>query len=53
MTLTSPIYNIIRRAMIPLDDIQFYATPHPDYGYISLELDYNNSKIDRVGTYLL
>lgn len=53
MTLTSPVYNIIRRAMIPLDDIQFYATPHPDYGYISLELDYNNSKIDRVGTYLL
>ena len=53
MTLTSPIYNIIRRAMIPLDDIQFYATPHPDYGYIALELDYNNSKIDRVGTYLL
>ena len=53
MTLTSPVYNIIRRAMIPLDDIQFYATPHPDYGYIALELDYNNSKIDRVGTYLL
>lgn len=53
MTLTSPIYNIIRRAMVPLGDIQFYATPHPDYGYISLELDYNNSKIDRVGTYLL
>lgn len=53
MTLTSPIYNIIRRAMVPLGDIQFYATPHPDYGYISLELDYNNSKVDRVGTYLL
>lgn len=53
MTLTSPVYNIIRRAMIPLDDIQFYATPHPDYGYIALELDYNNSKIDPVGTYLL
>lgn len=53
MTLTSPIYNIIRRAMIPLGDIQFYATPHPDYGYISLELDYSNSKIDHVGTYLL
>lgn len=53
MTLTSPVYNIIRRAMIQLDDIQFYATPHPDYGYIALELDYNNSKIDRVGTYLL
>lgn len=53
MTLTSPIYNIIRRAMVPLGDIQFYATPHPDYGYISLELDYSNSKVDRVGTYLL
>lgn len=53
MTLTSPIYNIIRRAMVPLGDIQFYATPHPDYGYISLELDYNNSKVDRIGTYLL
>lgn len=53
MTLTSPVYNIIRRAMIPLGDIQFYATPHPDYGYISLELDYSNSKVDRVGTYLL
>lgn len=53
MTLTSPIYNIIRRAMVPLGDIQFYATPHPDYGYISLELDYSNSKIDHVGTYLL
>ncbi len=53
MTLTSPVYNIIRRAMVPLDDIQFYATPHPDYGYISLELDYSNSKIDCVGTYLL
>lgn len=53
MTLTSPVYNIIRRAMIPLDDIQFYATPHPDYGYIALKLDYNNSKVDRVGTYLL
>lgn len=53
MTLTSPIYNIIRRAMVPLGDIQFYATPHPDYGDISLELDYSNSKVDRVGTYLL
>lgn len=53
MTLTSPIYNIIRRAMVPLGDIQFYATPYPDYGYISLELDYSNSKVDRVGTYLL
>ena len=53
MTLTSPVYNIIRRAMVPLGDIQFYATPHPDYGYISLELDYSNSKVDRVGTYLL
>ena len=53
MTLTSPIYNIIRRAMVPLGDIQFYATPHSDYGYISLELDYSNSKVDRVGTYLL
>lgn len=53
MTLTSPIYNIIRRAMVPLGDIQFYATPHLDYGYISLELDYSNSKVDRVGTYLL
>ena len=53
MTVTSPIYNIIRRAMVPLGDIRFYATPHPDYGYISLELDYSNSKVDRVGTYLL
>lgn len=53
MTLTSPVYNIIRRAMVPLDGIQFYATSHPDSGYIALELDYNNSKIDRVGTYLL
>lgn len=53
MILTSLVYNIIRRAMVPLDGIQFYATPHPDYGYIALELDYNNSKIDRVGTYLL
>lgn len=53
MTLTSPVYNIIRRAMVPLDDIQFYATPHPDYGYIALELDNSNSKTDRVGTYLL
>lgn len=53
MTLTSPIYNIIRRAMVPLGDIRFYATPHPDYGYISLELDYSNSKVDCVGTYLL
>lgn len=53
MTLTSPVYNIIRRAMVPLNGIQFYATPHPDYGYISLELDYSNSKVDHVGTYLL
>lgn len=53
MTLTSPIYNIIRRAMVPLGDIQFYATPHPDYGYIALELDNSNSNADQVGTYLL
>lgn len=53
MILTSPIYNVIRRAMVPLDNIQFYATPHPDYGYIALELDNSNSKADRVGTYLL
>jgi len=53
MTLTSPIYNIIRRAMIPLDGIQFYATPHPDYGYIALELDNSNSNVEHVGTYLL
>lgn len=53
MVLTSPVYNIIRRAMVPLNDIQFYATPHPDYGYIALELDNSNSNVDRVGTYLL
>lgn len=53
MVLTSPVYNIIRRAMVPLNGIQFYATPHPDYGYIALELDNSNSDIGRVGTYLL
>lgn len=53
MVLTSPVYNIIRRAMVPLNGIQFYATPHPDYGYIALELDNSNSDVDRVGTYLL
>lgn len=49
MVLTSLVYNIIRRAMVPLNDIQFYATPHPDYGYIALELDNSNSNVDRVG----
>ena len=53
MVLTSPVYNIIRRAMVPLNGIQFYATPHPDYGYIALELDNSNSNVDHVGTYLL
>lgn len=53
MVLTSPVYNIIRRAMMPLNGIHFYATPHPDYGYIALELDNSNSNVDHVGTYLL